>query len=107
VAAHGAELRPGAAAVLEAVGFARRLRGAALAVTGEGELDGTTAEGKAPAEVARACAAAGVRCVVAAGRVRVPLAGAEARELSGDPAATAQDLRRLGGELAAAVLGGA
>lgn len=107
VAALGAELRPGAAAVLEAVGFARRLRGAALAVTGEGELDGTTAEGKAPAEVARACAAAGVRCVVAAGRVRVPLAGAEARELSGDPAATAQDLRRLGGELAAAVLGGA
>ena len=107
VAALGAELRPGAAAVLEAVGFAERLRGAALAVTGEGELDGTTAEGKAPAEVARACAAAGVRCVVAAGRVRVPLAGAEARELSGDPAATAQDLVRLGGELAAAVLGGA
>ncbi len=47
------------------------------------------------------------RTSVAAGRVRVPLAGAEARELSGDPAATAQDLMRLGGELAAALLGGA
>ena len=73
-------------------------------MTGEGELDATTAEGKAPAAVARACAEVGVRCVLAAGG-SAELPDVEARELSGDPAATADDLRVLGRELAGAVLG--
>jgi glycerate kinase len=105
VAALGATLVPGAELVLEAVSFRSRLVGAALAVTGEGELDETTGEGKAPAAVASACAEAGVRCVIAAGRVVQPLAGVESRALSGDPAATEADLRALGKELALAVLG--
>jgi glycerate kinase len=105
LASLGATLVPGAELVLEAVRLRERLAGVALAVTGEGELDATTAEGKAPAAVVRACAEAGVRCVVAAGRVREPLRGADARELSGDPDATAADLEALGAELAGALLG--
>ena len=107
LAALGASLVSGAELVLETIGFRARLDGAALAVTGEGELDATTGEGKAPAAVADVCAEAGVRCVVAAGRVVEPLPGAESRALSGDPAATEPDLRALGEELGLALLGGA
>jgi glycerate 2-kinase len=96
-AALGAELVPGAATVLELIGFERRIRGASLVVTGEGTVDATTAEGKAPAEVARACAAAGVRCVVFGGRV---VDGADAIALSGDPARAREDLVQLGRRLA-------
>ena len=96
-AALGAELVPGAAAILELIGFERRIRGASLVVTGEGTVDATTAEGKAPAEVARVCAAAGVRCVVFGGRV---VDGADAIALSGDPARAREDLVQLGRRLA-------
>jgi glycerate 2-kinase len=96
-AALGAELVPGAATVLELIGFERRIRGASLVVTGEGTVDATTAEGKAPAEVARVCAAAGVRCVVFGGRV---VDGADAIALSGDPARAREDLVQLGRRLA-------
>ena len=105
LAALGADLVPGAELVLETIGFRERLAGAALAVTGEGRVDRTTAEGKAPAAVARACADAEVRCVVAAGLVEEPLPGVETRALSGDPSRTADDLYRLGQELAGAQLG--
>ena len=105
LAALGAELVPGADYVLRAIGLRQRLEGAALAVTGEGELDATTAEGKAPAAVARACAEVGVRCVLAAGRIKAELPDVEGRELTGGPAATTDDLRVLGRELAGAVLG--
>lgn len=43
-AALGAELVPGAELVLDAIGLHDRLRGAALAVTGEGTVDRTTME---------------------------------------------------------------
>ncbi|MCS7006323.1 MAG: glycerate kinase, partial [Gaiellaceae bacterium] len=76
LAALGARLVPGAAAVLDLVGFDERLGRADLVVTGEGQVDETTAEGKAPAEVARRAAAWGVPCVVFGGRVRAPLPGA-------------------------------
>jgi glycerate 2-kinase len=65
----GARLVPGADLVLAAVGFAERLAGAGLCITGEGSLDAQTVEGKAPAAVAAACRAAGVPCVAVAGRV--------------------------------------
>lgn len=65
----GAELTPGAPLVLEAMGFADRLEGAALCITGEGRIDATTSAGKAPVAVARACAAAGVPCVALCGEV--------------------------------------
>lgn len=99
LAALGAELVPGAEAILDAVGFSERLSGCDLAVTGEGTVDVTTAEGKAPGAVARRCATAGVRCVVVGGRVEVPVAGTETVALSGDPSRCAADLRELGRSL--------
>lgn len=65
----GAELAPGAPLVLDALGFAGRLEGADLCITGEGRLDDTSAGGKAPVAVAAACGAAGVPCVALCGAV--------------------------------------
>jgi glycerate kinase len=101
LAALGAELVPGAPAVLDLLGFDRHLTGCDLVVTGEGQVDGTTAEGKAPGEVARRAVAAGIRCVVFGGRVLADVAGAETVALSGDPSRAEEDLRALGRVLAA------
>jgi glycerate kinase len=90
----GAELVPGAAAVLDFVGFDTAPYD--LVVTGEGRVDATTSEGKAPAQVAERCAAAGVPCVVFGGLVTEPLPGVETVALSGDVAAAADDLLELG-----------
>jgi glycerate 2-kinase len=90
----GADLRPGAAMILDLVRFeAGRYD---LVVTGEGTVDSTTVRGKAPGEVARRCEAAGVRCVVFGGRVFESLDGVETIALSGDPARAATDLVELG-----------
>jgi len=94
LASLGAELVPGAPAVLDLLGFDPRPYG--LVITGEGRVDATTAEGKAPAEIARRCAEAGVPCVVFGGLVTVPLRGVETVALSGDPARAAEDLAGLG-----------
>ena len=65
----GARTRPGIELMLDLIGFAGRLRGARLVITGEGSLDAQTLHGKAPAGVARAAASAGAGPVVAiAGR---------------------------------------
>ena len=97
LASLGAQLVPGAAAILDLVGFdASR---PALVVTGEGRVDATTAAGKAPAEVARRCAAAGTPCVVFGGIVLEPLRDAETIALSGDPARARADLVELGRSL--------
>lgn len=63
----GAELRPGIDLVLDLVGFADRLEGADLVVTGEGALDEQTLHGKAPAGVAAAASAAGIPVVAVCG----------------------------------------
>jgi glycerate 2-kinase len=97
LASLGAELVPGAPAVLDLLGLDPH--GYDLVVTGEGRVDATTAEGKAPAEVARRCAGAGVPCVVFGGVVAEPLAGVETVALSGDPALAADDLADLGERL--------
>jgi glycerate kinase len=94
LASLGAELVPGAPAVLDLLGFDPRPYG--LVITGEGRVDATTAEGKAPAEIARRCGAAGVPCVVFGGLVTEPLRGVETVALSGDPARAAEDLAELG-----------
>jgi glycerate kinase len=99
LASLGAQLIPGAAYVLEAVGVRERAAAADLVVTGEGTVDRTTFEGKAPGEAARACAELGVRCVVFGGRVED---GAQAVALSGDAARAAEDLEHLGTELGTA-----
>ncbi|TMD54500.1 MAG: glycerate kinase [Chloroflexi bacterium] len=102
-AALGAELVPGAALVLDEIGF--EPAGFDLVVTGEGAVDRTTGEGKAVGEVARRCRALGVRCAVFGGRVVEPVEGAETYELSGDPARTATDLEELGERLARRLAG--
>lgn len=96
LAALGAELVAGARVVADAAGLRGRLGGAALVVTGEGQVDETTLEGKVPAEVARAAAEANVPCVVFGGRVLAAPAGVEVRALSGDPSRARGDLARLG-----------
>jgi glycerate 2-kinase len=102
LAALGADLVPGAAAVLDLVDFDERLAGCDLVVTGEGQVDATTAEGKVPGEVASRARAAGKRCVVFGGKVEVELAGAQTVALSGDPARAESDLVELGRRLAIA-----
>jgi glycerate kinase len=103
-AALGAELTPGAELVLDLVGFRDRVRGASLAITGEGVVDETSAEGKAPGEVARICDAERVRCVVFGGIVHAEVPGAEVQGLSGDPARAREDLVSLGESLARTLL---
>lgn len=57
-----ARLLPGAAYVLDALGFDERARSAAFVVTGEGRLDEQTLAGKVVAEVALRCRRAGIAC---------------------------------------------
>ena len=66
----GAKLVPGAAYVLDAVGFDDRMRAARFVVTGEGRLDAQTLEGKACAEVATRARQGGVACHAVVGRER-------------------------------------
>jgi glycerate kinase len=95
LASLGAELVPGAALVLDTVGF--DAYGYDLVVTGEGRVDATTALGKAPGEVARR--SAGTRCAVFGGIVEVGLPGVETVALSGDPLRAWEDLVALGRDL--------
>lgn len=103
LASLGAGLVPGAAAILDLLGFDPS--GYHLVVTGEGRVDSTTRAGKAPGEVARRCAAAGVSCIVFGGLVEPPL---DRRPgfiaLSGDPARAAADLEALGRRLGSGLL---
>jgi glycerate 2-kinase len=68
IALLGAAVRPGVEEVLELVGFADRLAGANLVITGEGSLDQQSLAGKAPVGVARVAGAHGVPVVAVAGR---------------------------------------
>lgn len=95
LASLGAELVPGAALVLDAVGFDPGAFD--LVVTGEGRVDVTTVLGKAPGEVARR--STGTRCVVFGGVVEADVPGAETIALSGDPARARDDLVALGRDL--------
>lgn len=67
-AAHDAALVPGAAFVLDALGFDERLRAAHALVVGEGRLDATTLEGKACGEAAVRARQAGVACHAVCGQ---------------------------------------
>jgi glycerate 2-kinase len=58
----GARLVPGAAYVLDAIGFDARMRAAAFVVTGEGRLDEQTLQGKIVGELATRCRQGGVAC---------------------------------------------
>jgi glycerate kinase len=61
-AVHGARLEPGAAFVLKAIDFDKRMRAARAVVVGEGRLDATTLEGKIAGEIATRARQAGVPC---------------------------------------------
>jgi glycerate 2-kinase len=67
-AQHGARLVPGAAYILDAIGFDERMRAAAFVVTGEGRLDEQTLQGKIVGEVATRCRQGGVTCHAVVGR---------------------------------------
>lgn len=97
LASLGAQLVPGAPAVLDLLGFDPV--GRTLVVTGEGRVDATTGAGKAPAEVAQRCAAIGTPCVVFGGVVAEPVPDAETVALSGDPSRARADLVELGRRL--------
>src|SRR5205807_2255411 len=58
----GARLVPGAAYVLDALGFDARARASRAVVTGEGRLDAQTLAGKAVGEVAVRCRQNGIPC---------------------------------------------
>ena len=66
--AFGARLVPGAAYVLDTIGFDDSMRAAAFVVTGEGGLDFQTLQGKIVGEVATRCRQAGVTCHAVVGR---------------------------------------
>ena len=100
----GARLVPGAAYVLDAVGFDERMRAARFVVTGEGKLDDQTLSGKAVGEVATRCRGAGVGCHAVVGRNE--LSAFEARLLdlaSVTEATTRAELEDAGRALAGAI----
>ena len=101
----GAVLRPGADALLDAVGFEDLLQGADAVVTGEGSFDGQSLAGKAVVAIARLASGAGVPVRVLAGRVEADpgeagIASATAIAPDGMPAEEA--LARAGELLATA-----
>jgi glycerate kinase len=61
-AAFGAVLEPGAAFVLDELGFDTRMRASRAVIVGEGRLDQTTLEGKIAGEAATRARQAGVPC---------------------------------------------
>jgi glycerate kinase len=67
-AAFGAELVPGAAFVLDLIGFDGRMRSARAVVTGEGRLDRQSLAGKAISEVSTRARQAGVPCHAVVGQ---------------------------------------
>lgn len=68
VAVLGAELRPGIELMLDLLGFAERVPGSDLVVTGEGSLDLQSLRGKAPVGVATAAGRVGAPVVAVCGR---------------------------------------
>jgi glycerate kinase len=61
-ARYGAKLEPGAAFILQALGFDARMRAARAVIVGEGRIDPTTLEGKIAGEIATRARQAGVPC---------------------------------------------
>jgi glycerate kinase len=61
-ARYGAKLEPGAAFILQALGFDARMRAARAVIVGEGRIDPTTLEGKIASEIATRARQAGVPC---------------------------------------------
>jgi glycerate kinase len=80
-AALGAELVPGAAFVLDAVGFDARMRASRAVVTGEGKLDEQSLVGKVVSEVATRARQSGVPCHAVVGTRELDSMGARILDL--------------------------
>jgi glycerate 2-kinase len=99
-AAFDAELVPGAAFVLDALEFDRRMRAARAVVTGEGKLDQQSLAGKLVAEVATRARQSGVPCFAVCGRRELDTFGARVLDLQAVlEAGTVPELERAGREL--------
>jgi glycerate kinase len=105
-ATFGATLRPGAAYVLETLGFDARLTAADLAISGEGRLDFQSLRGKVVGTVAGRCRRAGRPLHVVVGRDDLePQLVAELGAASIREASTLDALVAAGREIGAAALG--
>lgn len=103
---HRAKLVPGAAFVLDRLGFDELMRAARFVVTGEGRLDDQTLAGKAVAEVATRCRQGGVACHAVVGQDRLDRFKARLLDLASvTEAPTAAELADAGRALAAASRG--
>ena len=100
-AALGAELASGAAFVLDALGFDRRMRASRAVVTGEGRLDRQSLVGKAVSEVATRSRQAGVPSFAVVGQRRLDAFGLRILDLQlALEAGTPAELEKAGRELA-------
>jgi glycerate kinase len=100
----GAQLVPGAAFVLDEIGFDARMREARAVITGEGRLDFQSLAGKAVAEVATRCRQAGVPCHAVVGQLDLDLFSRRILDLqqvleAGTPAELARAGQTLAGRL--------
>lgn len=82
-AAFGAELVPGAAFVLDELGFDPRMRTARAVVTGEGRLDRQSLAGKVVSEVATRARQSGVPCYAVVGSSELDAFGQRILDLQG------------------------
>jgi glycerate kinase len=100
----GAELVPGAAFVLDAVGFDGRMRAARAVVTGEGKLDQQSLAGKLVSEIATRARQNGVPCHAIVGTRELDSFGARVLDLQAVlEASTVQQIEAAGRELAGLV----
>jgi glycerate kinase len=102
--AFGAELVPGAAFVLDAIGFDARMRSARAVVTGEGKLDRQSLAGKVVSEVATRARQAGVPCHAIAGTRQLDSFGARVLDLDHVLEASTLDELEAAGERLAELL---
>jgi len=100
-AVFGAQLVPGAAFVLDEVGFDARMRAARAVVTGEGRLDMQSLVGKVVSEVATRARQSGVPCHAIVGSRELDSMGARILDLDRViEASTVQELEAAGAALA-------
>ncbi|HZE06321.1 MAG TPA: glycerate kinase [Solirubrobacteraceae bacterium] len=100
-AALGAELVPGAAFVLDAVGFDARMRASRAVVTGEGRLDEQSLVGKVVSEVATRARQSGVPCHAVVGSRELDSMGARILDLDRVlEASTLEEVEAAGRQLA-------
>jgi glycerate kinase len=90
---YDATIVPGAAWVLDTIGFDHRLERASAVITGEGRLDAQTLEGKLVSEIARRCARASVPVHAVVGSSA--LSSAESMKLGLSSVREASDLLEL------------